>query len=370
MKNSITGIRISEEMKRLIAHGKKRADISNYPEIEEYIRTNKTANRLVEELSDPQYPSIDEQYKENQVNRFFQIIHKKQIRRQLRRRVAISLSTAAALIALSFLIIPTNRREEFQKIETFTTNNTPTLIMEDGSSIDLSKVTPDSLKKIEPRTTIAHNRPVYNLISIPHHYTYNITLDDGTEVYLNACTELKYPNTFSDDARVVELKGEAFFKVTKSSKPFIIKTDDTTVKVYGTSFNIFASPKITETILLEGSIGITQNNGNKEVKILPNQRHTLRDGFVKIDSIDAANSIGWIKNEFNFTQIPIQELLTKLSEWYGVSFEVVLSESELMTIDISSPRSMKIEQLIEVMELSTNLQFIKEAKNKYIVKLK
>lgn len=370
MKNSIKGIRISEELKRLIAHGRKKADISDYPKVEEYMRTNKTADRLVENLSNPQYSFIDEPYKESRVNGFFQIIHKQQLRRRLRRRISISLSAVAAIIIVSFLFILTEKKESFQTMEVLTTNNTPILILEDGSSIDLRKVTPDSLKKIKRNTAVANHRPAYNLISIPHHYTYNLTLDDGTEVFLNACTELKYPKMFFGETREVELKGEAFFKVTKLSKPFIIKTDHTTVKVYGTSFNIFANSQITETILVEGSIGITQNSGGEEVRILPNQRHTLKDGLVRIESIDAANSIGWLNNEFNFTQIPIRELLTKLSDWYGISFEVILNDSEPITIDVCSPRSMKIEQLIEVIELSANLQFIKEAKDKYIVKRK
>lgn len=158
---------------------------------------------------------------------------------------------------------------------------------------------------------------------IPPGYTYTVRLADGSEVVLNARSELRFPSRFGDTARVVELKGEAYFKVAKSAVPFIVKAGDTQVKVYGTQFNFLYSEQlgISEAVLVEGSIGMAA--GEEEVRIVPNQRVYRQAGAaLQVEEVNPSDYTAWMGKTFKYSSVPLERIVYDISNWYGIDIDL------------------------------------------------
>ena len=121
----------------------------------------------------------------------------------------------------------------------------------------------------------------YNIVKVPAGQHIDLTLADGTQVSLNALSELKYPSNFAGKTREVSLKGEAFFDVTRNEQmPFKVETFAYEIEVLGTEFNVEAYPESGEfnTTLVEGSVRLTNSlTPNKSILLSPNQQATLCD---------------------------------------------------------------------------------------------
>jgi len=145
-----------------------------------------------------------------------------------------------------------------------------------------------------------------------------VKLPDGSEVWLNANSRLVY-NSFSSNRRQVELKGEAFFKVSKNEKaPFIVKTDECEIEVLGTTFNVMAYDEFgrNEITLLSGKVNVHIEGADQVIK--PGQSLILKDHLVQIVEVNPSQASGWVENKFNFKNIPLSELMKRLENWYDV----------------------------------------------------
>lgn len=148
-----------------------------------------------------------------------------------------------------------------------------------------------------------------------------VTLDDGTRVHLNYNTTLTYPIKFTKDNRTVTLDGEACFFVTKDPKrPFYVKTNNGTVKEYGTNFNVNTrcTQGSTEVVLIEGSISLITQKG-KEYMITPGQKAKLCKDSENVDikDVDTNPYKAWNEGRFVFEDYPLSKLMDVLSHWYG-----------------------------------------------------
>lgn len=149
-----------------------------------------------------------------------------------------------------------------------------------------------------------------------------VKLPDGTEVWLNANSRLVY-NSFSASSRQVELKGEAFFKVTHNEKaPFVVKTNECDIKVLGTTFNVMAYDEFgrKEITLLEGKVDVLTDTKNQVLK--PGQSLVLKDHQMQVAEVNTAQASAWVDNKFNFKDIPLSELIKRLENWYDVDIEL------------------------------------------------
>ena len=145
-----------------------------------------------------------------------------------------------------------------------------------------------------------------------------VTLPDGSEVWLNANSRLVY-NSFSANQRQVELKGEAFFKVTHNEHaPFVVKTNECDVEVLGTTFNVMAYEEFgrKEITLLTGKVNVHTESAEQALK--PGQALILKDDQIKIVEVASADASAWVENKFNFRDIPLTELMKRLENWYDV----------------------------------------------------
>lgn len=166
------------------------------------------------------------------------------------------------------------------------------------------------------------NKENYNIIETPSGGQYKITLPDGTKVWLNAATSLKFPSTFTRlvSRRVELLRGEAYFEVAKDqAHPFIVKTDQQEVQVLGTHFNINSykdEPEL-KTTLLAGSVRVVASNG-KETLLKPAQQSSLMNGTFKVNTVDTELAVAWKNNRIMFEDERIEGIMRIISRWYNV----------------------------------------------------
>ncbi len=173
----------------------------------------------------------------------------------------------------------------------------------------------------------------YNTLSTTKGEQYRIRLPDGSLVWLNAASSLKYPVSFNGNKeRKVELNGEAYFEVAKNkAQPFLVTTNKQTVKVLGTHFNINAYPDepATKTTLLEGSVQISSSSKVKTLK--PGEQSALTDDKISIKEVNTEEGIAWKNGYFVFDNENIKSIMRKVSRWYNVEvvFEGDVAEKEI-----------------------------------------
>ncbi|MGF7039761.1 FecR family protein [Mucilaginibacter lappiensis] len=199
----------------------------------------------------------------------------------------------------------------------------------------------------------ATNEPItYNTITTPRGGQYQVILPDGTKVWLNAASSLKFPTAFAGNQRSVELIGEAYFEVTKNTaKPFMVKVDKMQVKVLGTHFNIMAYSDEAEikTTLLEGAIQL--NNGSKRNFLKPGQQGIVKDDNVQVIDADTDEAIAWKNGFFEFRRVSIQDIMKQLSRWYDteVTYEGKIPDDEFVG---KIERNVKLSQVLHILELN------------------
>ena len=160
---------------------------------------------------------------------------------------------------------------------------------------------------------------------------YMLTLPDGTQVWLNAASQLDFPSRFNGNTRRVSLKGEAYFQVAKDKlHPFMVESRGMQVKVLGTHFNINSYPdeKTTKTTLLEGSVQLLpsslQGGSSTETILKPGQQATLAaNGTLSVSQVDTTQAMAWKNNKFIFENNDIKSVMRMVQRWYNV--EVIYS---------------------------------------------
>lgn len=170
----------------------------------------------------------------------------------------------------------------------------------------------------------------YQSIYVPAGQRAELTLADGTKVWLNSRSSLKFPTNFQGKSRNVILDGEGFFTVAKNKEvPFIVKTKKYDVKVLGTEFNILAysTDSIWETSLLEGSVEI-QTNGKRKLRLEPNTMVRLQGNSLVKQHIKKMEYFRWREGLICFDNISVKEMIEKLKLYYGV--DIVINNQEIL----------------------------------------
>lgn len=228
----------------------------------------------------------------------------------------------------------------------------------------------DSVSQSEQLTT-KKQIPLHTL-SVPRGGEFRYTLSDGTTVWLNSDTELRFPSSFSNDNRHVYLaKGEAYFDVTKDQKrPFIVSTSQGDIQVYGTQFNIsnYTDTPFT-TVLVKGSIGFKSLKG-KELLLKPSQKLTVdkTSQEVNIETVDTSLYTAWTQHLFVFKEQTLEEIMKSLSRWYD--FTPIFQSDDIRKIRLSGRlyRHEDIRKLLDNYEITTGINFSIEQNNIIISK--
>lgn len=189
-------------------------------------------------------------------------------------------------------------------------------------------------------------------------------LPDGSKVWLNANSELRYPSDFNADTRTVELTGQGYFEVTKNAhKPFIVKADkDYSVEVLGTSFNVSAykDESMIETTLVEGSVKLNVVSGGKRMTqmLKPNEKAEYQKGAgkIKVFGVNTEYDTAWKNGEIIFRNHPMDKVLKTLERYYHVVFEVKDNEI-LKSIITARFKDEQLPQVLEYLKLASGIQY-------------
>ena len=295
----------------------------------------------------------------------------------------------AAASLITFIVFGTIYKLQYNKnAGTIATNTTiqigsdkAALTLEDGSNIVLDKETTYESAKLKSngkslvyrKSKNLNNELIYNYLTIPKGGQFFVELSDGTKVWLNSDSKLKYPVSFiKGNPREIELVyGEAYFEVSKSIKHngdgFILKTNEQSINVLGTMFNVKAYRDENEiiTTLIEGSVRVS-NHINKSV-LKPGQQSKLsqaRNDF-EISTVEIEEFVSWRKGEFSFTNKPLKEIMRVLSRWYDV--DIFIKNEEMKGVGFTGviSKQQSLEYILEIIQKTNNMSY--KIKNKYII---
>ena len=211
---------------------------------------------------------------------------------------------------------------------------------------------------------------VYNKLSVPKGGEYRIELEDGTKVWINSASRLRYPVVFSGDTREVYLEGEAYFEVRRdSSRPFIVHAGDQRVTVLGTSFGMtcYANEVNDYTTLVSGKVKVELQQGKQAFVLKPGTQveYNKESGMVRERRVDVAEFVAWKEGKYVFKQ---KRILSTLSRWYD--FEVFYQNSEMKEVLFSGElrRFDDFNYLLQLIERTSDVKFIIDKKVVQVVR--
>ncbi|WP_167353132.1 FecR family protein [Pedobacter steynii] len=210
-----------------------------------------------------------------------------------------------------------------------------------------------------------------NTISTPRGGQYTLTLPDGTKVWLNAASSLKFPTAFSKvNERKVALSGEAYFEVAKLKNPFIVTTDQQKVEVLGTHFDINAYPDEphTRTTLLEGSIRVSSLKTGHEVTLSPGEASILKPAGLSVQKADMERNTDWKNGVFIFKNESLEEIMRKLARWYDVEVVYEPGAPRQETFSGSVSKYDHISKVLRKLELTGEVRFKIQGKKITVLK--
>lgn len=211
----------------------------------------------------------------------------------------------------------------------------------------------------------------YNEIVVPRGQQAHITLSDGTKVWLNAKSKLKYPASFTGNKREVALTGEAYFDVRKDAKkPFIVKTYSIDIKVLGTRFNLSAynDDKVSRVALDEGSVSVYNKKSRELSKVKPGELflYDKRTQKSTLTASDLSYQSSWKDGELKFRRMRFEDLSKLLERNYNVKFVFKNEKLRDITFNGSFYNYESIDSILKVLEINSNFSFVRNKETVYI----
>lgn len=260
--------------------------------------------------------------------------------------------------------------------------NRATLTVSDGLVIDLTTAKNGSInygegshvnkpadgELVYEANGAALEAPTFHTLSTPVGGQFQVTLPDGSKVWLNAATTLKYPSRFASNERRVEVDGEAYFEVAKNEKqPFhVVLADSSNVTVLGTHFNVMSynNEADKEVTLLEGSVSVSKK-GTAKILEPGTQGRIKGNEITKSTGIDTEEIIGWKNGLFVFHDAPIETIMNQIERWYDAKVEYKGEIKQLFNATIL--RSESLSKLLHLLELNGYVHFKIENKTIYVL---
>jgi transmembrane sensor len=375
----------SEELAQRIAYLingyiRKSLTVSEHEELDEWVTASMENQQLFEELSDPANikkwinwkERIDSDAALEKIK--IKLGFEREPQAVKRRRIWSYWIAAAAVISLVFLGDYWYQKRAPSGLSAGTVlHDLPPggkhamLTLNDGTKIWLDTI---SSGKIAERTNIQilkdsaqlsytregiKNPPVtFDELSTPAGGEYQVRLSDGTRVWLNASSSLRYPQQFADSVRKVELTGEGYFEVAKdASHPFIVMAGENEIRVLGTHFDVNHykdNPDIIVT-LAEGSVKL-----NRSVLLKPGEEGLINAvGNIQIEKADLEVNLAWKDGQFVFKMTPLDEVMREVSHWYDA--RVVYQDNNTEHFNARIPRDVPVSKLLHLLEATGRVHF-------------
>lgn len=231
--------------------------------------------------------------------------------------------------------------------------------------------------------TAGRTRPQLLTATTPRGGTYEITLSDGTRVWMNADSKLSFPSSFSGRERKVSLKGEAYFEVAKryQSKvkgnqaikeriPFVVVTDQQQVTVLGTHFNVnsYEDEGATKTTLLEGSVRVAVSDTKKASFILKPGEQAINDGSIRVDKVDVEEVVAWRNGSTVFQDKTLESIMRELSRWYDITVVYAADAPRNEFFSGAVSRARNLSSVLERMQTTGSVKFKIEGRTVIVTK--
>lgn len=248
------------------------------------------------------------------------------------------------------------------------------LVLSSGTKVELNSQIGDTIREegrsiLNERDYIDYSRQdndsqvkevVYNELIVPAGGEYRLVLSDGSVVYMNSESRLKYPVKFIEDKRVVKLEGEAYFDVTHDEQhPFIVHTEQLNVKVLGTGFNVMAykGDARTEVTLVHGKVDVKSKNISEI--LTPSRQFVMNNDTreYEVRSVNVNTYVDWKNGILNFDAMPLEELGEKVSRWYGVKFFFSKESLKYLKFSGAFKKYNNIDYILDLIEATTDVSF-------------
>lgn len=246
------------------------------------------------------------------------------------------------------------------------------LVLDDGCRVDLQKDN-DTLQLpgiswdrqqgtiLYGRQKQRNGRPERNTLIVPLRGEYRLVLSDGTKVWLNSASTLNYPVRFTERERCVELEGEAYFEVTPDpQRPFIVKSGNIQTRVLGTAFNFSAyrEEKRSAVTLLTGKVAVSVPGHNESI-LLPGQQleYDAESRKTVLMEVDTEEVIAWKNGLFLFNDCGLEDIVPRLSRWYGVTFHYDREKFSDLKFYIKTRRYEDIGTILNLLKLTENVTY-------------
>lgn len=333
LANTIT----REEYSELLAHFRIDADAENTPEI---LFTAIHAEGLNPGVSEETITEVTDQVH----GRLHEHIAAAQRTRRIKRYRWLPYAAAAVLIVVWYTLLREDKNAESVKetiIATTTTEilqdlppgtNKASITFDNGKSIALNEdesgitSTVDGISYADGKELTKLNEIKYATLITPRAGQYSLTLPDGSKVWLNSASSLRYPVQFTGAQRKVELTGEAYFEVAKNTaQPFIVATATQQVQVLGTQFNIksYTDEPQTITTLAEGSVKVipSAQSSRQPIIIKPNEQVINGGNTFRKQAANMGVALAWKNDQLYFEDADLSSVLREVSRWYDVDIE-------------------------------------------------
>lgn len=247
------------------------------------------------------------------------------------------------------------------------------LTLADGTNIALDKVESNLVHQEQALVKVENGEVsyqdvdssavnVYNSITIPRGGEHRLTLSDGTRIWLNSDSHIRYPMMFSSTERRVYLSGEAYFDVEADlSRPFIVETETQSLEVLGTEFNVteYQNELHTLTTLVEGSVRITGKTSGDEVTLRPGEQSRLMhdDNTLTVAAVDVTEFTSWRDGLINIQNNTLEQVLAKLSRWYDVDFEMADQGIGEIVFEGDIPKGSNLGSVLKLLETAGGIEF-------------
>lgn len=200
----------------------------------------------------------------------------------------------------------------------------------------------------------ANSAIFYHTISTHKGMDYQLTLTDGSKVWLDAMSSIHFPTSFPGNERVVEVTGQAYFEVAKdASKPFKVRSGEQTIEVLGTHFNVNAHDGNIKTTLLEGSVKIASSI------LKPGQQAINNNGQISLhNDADIEEVMAWKNGQFYFDGASIEVIMQQLERWYDIDVQYEGKVKEVFVVDI--PRKLPVSKILVLLEKTKQVEFVIE----------
>ena len=245
--------------------------------------------------------------------------------------------------------------------------------LEESLTTDAVTIRRDSIGGLVYEVSGQKNRAAerFNILEVPVAAEYQLRLSDGTVVYLNSDSCLKYPEVFTGNERKVYLEGEAYFEVAKDKEhPFKVMAQGVEVNVLGTHFNVNAYPERTDvvTTLVEGKVRV--GRGTRQIVLVPGEQAAASAESLNVKKVDVREYIAWKDGLFVFSRMSLEEIMRQVYRWYGV--ETVFSDETVRAVTFTGviDKSMPLEELFKVIETVVDVRFVMDENNQVVITAK